>query len=471
MFSSLRARLWLTYALIVGVVLAIVAAALTLYLISNPAESRRELERLRLISLLVVQRSAGLDLSAFSPDDSRLPAALERFDQILNARILLLDSQGSLMADSRASRAAALIGLSRLAGRLSNALPYIRDAAGRTWLVAVRQEEPGWTLVVASPRPRPAVLSILRDEFFTPMAQAAGVALILALLLAFWIARWVAAPLQRMADAARVVAADPLDAQVLPIPLDGPDEVRVLGTAFNEMTARVVASQRSQRDFVANVSHELKTPLTSIQGFAQAILDGTAGDEPSRQQAAGVILAESGRMHRLVLDLLDLARLDAGTTVFERQRLDLAAILDRVLEKFSPLAGNAGVTLAKAYAGLPPVEGDGDRLAQVFTNLVDNAIQHTPAGRQVRLEADGGAEWVVVSVIDEGPGIPVEAHQRIFERFYQIDPSRSGGNRRGAGLGLAIAREIILAHGGQISVLSQSDSGAAFVVKLPVLQS
>jgi signal transduction histidine kinase len=468
MLTSLRARLWLTYALIVGVVIAVLGAALILYLIGNPAESRHELERLRLISLLIVQRSAALDLPAGRLDEAGVLAALERVDQTFNARIILLDTGGQVLVDTRAELAPALPGLARWGNRRPNALPLLRDATGRLWLVAVHTDDQGRTLVVTAPRPRTAVLSVLRDEFFTPFAQAIGLALLLALGLAFWVARWVAAPLQRMAGAAREVASHPLDAQVQPIPLEGPQEVRQLGRAFNEMTARVVASQRSQRDFVANVSHELKTPLTSIQGFAQAILDGTVDDEESLQQAAGVILSESGRMHRLVLDLLDLARMDAGTAAFERQQLDLTAILDGILEKLSPQAHEAGVGLQKTYTRLPAMDGDGDRLAQVFTNLVDNAIQHTPQGGEVRISGTEQAGWVEVAVSDGGPGIPSQSFDRIFERFYQIDDSRSGGDRRGAGLGLAIAREIVLAHGGQITASNQPDSGAIFVVKLPV---
>ena len=469
MFTSLRTRLWLTYALIVGVVVAVVGAALILYLISNPAESRQELERLRLISLLIVQRSAVLDLPDGRLEDTGVLAALERVDQTLNARIILLDPNGVVLADTRAGLAPALPGLARLPNRRPNSLPFLQDSVGRLWLMASHTDDQGRILVVAAPRPRTPILSVLRDEFFSPFAQAIGLALLLSLALAFWIARWVAAPLQRMAAAAREVASHPLDMQVQPILLDGPQEVRVLGNAFNEMTARVIASRQSQRDFVANVSHELKTPLTSIQGFAQAILDGTAADELTRQQAAGVILAESGRMHRLVLELLDLARMDAGMAAFERQRLDLGAILDGVLEKFSPHVAQTGVHLKKTFQALPPIEGDGDRLAQVFTNLVDNAIQHTPPGGEVQLSAEVKAGWLEVAVADAGRGIPPEALERIFERFYQLDASRSGGGQRGTGLGLAIAREIIRTHRGQLSAHNQTDSGAVFVVKLPLL--
>ena len=145
--------------------------------------------------------------------------------------------------------------------------------------------------------------------------------------------------------------------------------------------------RKSQRDFVANVSHELKTPLTSVQGFAQAILDGTADTPESHQQAARVIYNEAGSMHRMVLDLLDLARLDAGTLELQCAPVDLPALLNNIAEKFSPQAHAAGVSIQVESAALPAVMGDGDRLAQVFSNLVDNALKHTPAGGTITLRA------------------------------------------------------------------------------------
>ncbi len=336
----------------------------------------------------------------------------------------------------------------------------------------LRPLDNGDFLVVAAPRPKIQVLSILRDEFAVPFVQAGGAALILALVLAFWIAKWVAAPLQRMAITARSLAASRSLANSESIPLEGPDEVKELGKAFNEMVHRVQASQQSQRDFVANVSHELKTPLTSIQGFAQAILDGAVQSEQSLHQAAQVIYDESGRMHRMVVELLDLARLDSGIAEFERLSVDLSAVLQAVHEKFQPIAQQARVELRLQIDVLPEIRGDGDRLAQVFTNLVDNAIKFTPAGGVVTLSSQVADDWVWISVEDGGPGIPPAERERIFERFYQTDKSRRGDRTRGVGLGLAIAREIIQAHGGSISIRDPQDAnssahGSVFVVKIP----
>ena len=258
-----------------------------------------------------------------------------------------------------------------------------------------------------------------------------------------------------------------------PIPLEGPAEVKELGKAFNEMVHRVQASQQSQRDFVANVSHELKTPLTSIQGFAQAILDGAVPNEQSLHQAAQVIYDESSRMHRMVVELLDLARLDSGIAEIERLPVNLNTLLQAIYEKFQPIAQQAQVTLRLHLGVLPEIQGDGDRLAQVFTNLVDNAIKFTPPGGTVTLSSQVTDDCVYLSVEDGGPGIPAGERERIFERFYQTDKSRRGDRTRGVGLGLAIAREIIQAHGGAISIgepaASKSSAyGSVFVVKIPL---
>ena len=248
----------------------------------------------------------------------------------------------------------------------------------------------------------------------------------------------------------------------------GPHEVQELTQAFNEMNSRVQASQKSQREFVANVSHELKTPLTSVQGFAQAILDGTADTPESRQQATRVIYDEAGRMHRMVLDLLELARLDAGTLDLQRLPVDLPALLNNVAEKFTPQARAAQLSIRVETTALPTVTGDGDRLAQVFTNLVDNALKNTPAGGSVTLRAALTGSEVQVNVVDSGAGISPEALPHIFERFFQADPSRPGGEKHGTGLGLAIVREIVKAHGGKISVCSAPGTGSTFTVTLPL---
>lgn len=462
MFASLRTRLWLSYALLIFTALCLAAVVLLLYLVRNPLSYRDAVTRLR---------TAGEQLAPHLPElDRAAPQALlpllVQLDARLDVRVLLYDADLSLLADSRAGRAAPLP-LPRLSLVDDTPVRTRRDVEGQAWLYSVRRLPSGRALMLATPRPRVPFLTILRDEFLPSFSQAGLVALLLSLLLAYLMARWVADPLQSVIAAAR---AFPQGGEA-PLALRGPREVQDLVRAFNQMTARVQASQRSQRDFVANVSHELKTPLTSIQGFAQALLDGAADTPDARRQAAQVIHTEAGRMHRMVLDLLDLARLDSGTADFKMTALDLPALLRGVAEKMEPQARQAGVRLLVEAPELPALFGDGDRLSQVFTNLVDNALKFTPPGGEVRLRAAlEGAGRVAVSVQDTGTGIPPEVVPHVFDRFFQGDPARAGGNRHGAGLGLSIAREIVHAHHGEIAVSSQPGQGSTFTVRLPLVQ-
>ncbi len=456
MFSSLRARLWLSYALLILIALGIMALALGVYLWRNPLLYRQTLTRLRTVETAIVKRQ-GNDALGRS-----LPEAMERAAAFFDVRLLLFDAQGRLLEDTSPSRPA--IDLPRQDVPL-RAVPVLRDRDGQAWVYTLQTLEDGSILLVVEPRPPVPLLTILRDDLLPIFIQGGGVALLFSLVLAFGMARWVADPLQRLMTVSRQVPV----AEQSPLEERGPREVRELTRAFNAMTARVQASQRSQRDFVANVSHELKTPLTSIQGFAQAILDGTADTPESRAQAAEIIYNESARLHRMVLDLLDLARLDAGTADLNMEPLDVTALLNSMAEKFSLQAQQAGISLTvDAPSGLPLLTADGDRLAQVLTNLVDNALKHTPSGGQVTLGARLESAELILSVADTGAGIPAQALPHIFERFYQADASRPGGRKRGAGLGLAIAHEIVAAHGGRITLRSQEGQGTVFYVHLPL---
>ncbi len=458
MFSSLRARLWLSYALLVLAALTVTALFIIVYLIRNPFVYRQTFTRLRDIEAILQINQPGLGKL---PLDSLLPI-LKQYDRTYDVRLLVFDKNRQLQADSRAGSSPAF-SLPRLL-RLLLLNRVIKDDSGAYWLfIAQKLSDERW-LVLAVPRPKLQLLTIIRDDLFLPFVEASALALVLSLVIAFGIARWIADPLQRVVAASRQMPAR----QAAAIPLKGPHEVQALTRAFNEMTTRVQASQKSQRDFVANVSHELKTPLTSIQGFAQAILDGTADTAEARQQAARVIHDEAGRMHRMVLDLLDLARLEAGTADFQRAPVDLPALLNSVVEKFTPQAKKAGINLHVQAPVLPPLTGDGDRLAQVFTNLVDNALKFTPAGGQVSLHASQADDGVEISVTDSGIGISSAEIAHIFDRFYQADPARKGGEKHGAGLGLAIVKEIVQAHGGTISVHSAPGEGSTFTVRLPL---
>ena len=453
MFTSLRARLWLSYALVTTIALSIVTMVLFVFLIRNPVLSRQTQDRLR----------AALSLIVASPQDFiNDPDALERIKQTYEVRVMVFNSARDLLLDSNPNGVQLPFPRRNILGRNQQT---VVDANGGAWLYAVSRLTDGNVLVVTAPRPRVPVLNIFADQFLSPILQGGLIALLLSLILAFALSRWVADPLQQVVVAARKFPSEPL----LPVSPRGPREVQDLTRAFNSMVERIYASGQSQKDFVANVSHELKTPLTSIQGFAQAILDDTADSPEAKKQAAQIIYNESGRMHRMALDLLDLARFEGGIADLKMSAVDMGALLRGIVEKFTPQAQKAGVRLQVYIPNdLPMLIGDGDRLAQVFTNLMDNALKFTPANGQVTLTATSAADEMELSVTDTGIGVEAEALPRLFDRFYQVDASRAGGDKHGAGLGLAIVKEIVQAHGGRIIVRSQAEHGTTFVIHLPL---
>lgn len=463
MTPSLRSLLWTSFAAITLVALVVVAVGLVLALQNNPVLYRQLVLRLNTAEAAILQR-----IEDAPKVQDRLPErVIQKEAEARQLRVAILDGDGKVLLDFGIKNADPLPSFAtpiKTTDGSQNQVLLMADASGKNWFYTMRTLENNRYLMVAIQKPTIPLRTIFRDEVLSPFLQAAGVAIILAFVISLILGYWISKPLHHMAQSARAMA----NGQYQPIAVTGPREVQQLGEALNEMAHRVQTGLKSQREFVANVSHELKTPVTSIQGFAQAIMDGTAQSQEALQQSARVIYDEASRMHRLVMELLVLARLDAGTADLQRTQVDLAGILKNIVEKFTLQAQNSQISLTHQIPALPVLIGDGDRLSQVFTNLVDNAIKYTPTGGSVNLAASIHQDSVFVSVTDTGIGIAPEDQQRIFERFYQVDKSRRGGTGRGVGLGLAIASQIVQAHHGQIWVESRSGSGSTFFVRLPI---
>ena len=221
-----------------------------------------------------------------------------------------------------------------------------------------------------------------------------------------------------------------------------------------------------RRDFVANVSHELRTPIAAVKSALEALRAGAQDDPQARDLFLARAEEETERMARLVEELLELSRLEAGVDVFVPQPVDLATVLSRAVERMAPRAREAGLGLAlQLPPRLPPVRGDAERLERAVLNLLDNAIKFTPAGGSVTVTAAEGDGGVVLTVRDTGVGIEPADLPRIFERFYKADRSR---RRPGAGLGLAIVKHIVEAHGGRVWAESSPGQGSAFSIFLPL---
>lgn len=464
MLQSLRARLLVTHLLVGGLVFIILSLSFLFLLANNVAVERFVYGQLDTIARVgLTQARPQLDRG----QGAQLNRLLGIMGRSIGARALVIDDSGEAVFFSAEDLPLPEEGAIRSALESDAGQGSYRDSLGRKWLMVVRPLRGERLLVVVAPRPNIRTLALLLQEGLTPLLQAALVTLAASLLLALLMARWVSSPLRKLSAASGKVAAGEFGQRIEP---SGPKEVRELAVAFNEMVQKVQDGQAALRDFVANVSHELKTPLTSVQGFAQAIADGTAQGK-QLEEAAAVIFDEAVRMRRLVDDLLDLARFDAGEALLARDPVDLGSLLQAVSERLQLAAESRGVELRVRVPELPRIIGDGDRLAQVFTNLVDNGIKHSPEEGEVTLRGRSGLGWVSVEIIDKGPGIEPQSLDRIFERFYQGDPSRHKDESQGTGLGLAISQEIVRAHGGRIEASSEVGKGSIFRVLLPVARA
>ncbi len=342
---------------------------------------------------------------------------------------------------------------------------FIDENDGSEWLyMGVRSERRNpRTLLLTKQRPTQSLgqsLSVFADSLGPILLQSTVVGLALAFVLAAIISRGLARGLQALANGAEAVAAGDYNRQV---DVDGPPEIRRTATAFNTMGEQVQASQQALRDMLANVSHDLKTPLTSIQGHSQAIVDGAA---PNPAESAAVIYEEAGRLNRMVVQLTDLARLQAGALSMRQDKVDLGAIVESIAQRLSVVAEKKNIDLQVSITPTTPVIGDGDRLAQIVMNLASNALKYTPRGGKVWMSSGMNHQGVEFIVRDTGVGLTEADQIRIFERFYQVEKAR--GPSRGTGLGLAIVQEITEAHGGRISATSAGQGmWSTFTLWLP----
>jgi two-component system sensor histidine kinase BaeS len=299
---------------------------------------------------------------------------------------------------------------------------------------------------------RPASLTSAWRPFLVDLLLAGLVGVLFAAAVSFFVARSIVRPIRRVADATRALAADERHD---PLPTEGSSELVALARAFNQMTEQLEASREAERNFLLSVSHELKTPLTAIRGYAEGLADGAF--EP--EEAARTIVLEAGRLERLVRDLLDLARMNRAEFSVRSEPVDLAETTREAVGRHEASAREFGVELRAAGAETW-VEADRDRLLQVASNLVENALRETPAGGAVTVTA----EPTRLVVADTGPGIPAGDVPHAFERFYLYD--KVGKDRPvGSGLGLAIVKQLATAMGGDVQVES-GPAGTTFTVSL-----
>jgi two-component system, OmpR family, sensor kinase len=302
-------------------------------------------------------------------------------------------------------------------------------------------------------RPTEVVASSWRPHVRGLLIGAAAAAT-LAALAAFFLARAIARPVRRVSEAARTLAHDESPE---PIPVEGPRELAVLAESFNESAAQLARARAAERQFLLSVSHELKTPLTAIRGYAEGLADGVL----DAGEAAETIGREALRLERLVQDLLDLARMNKSEFSVQRVPIDLAEIARDVAQRYEGQAAGFDVELGVVVDGPAPAVGDTDRMVQVVSNLVENALRVTPPGGSVHIVAGPGT----IAVEDTGPGLRAEELPHAFERFYLY--SRYGRERPvGSGLGLAIVKQLAEGMGGTVEASSDPGRLTRFVVRL-----
>ena len=335
--------------------------------------------------------------------------------------------------------------------------------------IVVRGQVVGIVGVLPAPAGRDPVLA----EFGPTLITAALVLLIAGTtVMAILVFRPVHRRLRALERAATAVGAGETAVRA---PENGGDEVASLARRFNRMAADLDArvrelrdADRSRRQLLADVSHELMTPLTAMRGYLETLaLPAAVKDDATRARYLGIVTEETLRLEAIIGDLLDLARLDGGAGSFEREAVPIAHLFDRAFARHQGTLDEHGVTLERDIgAGADAVLGDERRLEQVLQNLVANAVRHTPRGGRIALRAAPDGDDVVLVVEDSGPGIPPEHLPHVFDRFYRVDSARDARSG-GSGLGLSIVRAVVEQHGGRVSAANGVMGGARFELRLP----
>jgi signal transduction histidine kinase len=303
----------------------------------------------------------------------------------------------------------------------------------------------------------------LRDRWTTLIERlllAGLVGIAVSAALSLYLSRRITKPVEALTEAANKIADGRYDIEVPHV--SSRDEIGHLSARFGEMAARLQEAEELERNFLMTVSHELRTPLTAIRGHVEALREGVARDEASRNESLGVIAAEAARLERLVGDVLDLAKLDTRRFTLRREEVDMGRLLESAYSTFAEEARRRRIDYRQVIEARPVIVADGDRVLQIISNLLSNAFRWTPDGGRVELALGQENGTISVAVQDSGPGISKDDIERIFRPFW----SRDG---LGTGLGLAIARELAAAHGGHILLESEPGRGARFQLVLPAM--
>lgn len=366
---------------------------------------------------------------------------------MMGLRILVADAQGTIVADS-------------VAQDVGKTLSSADIAVGEPILVGNQQVGTVLPLYAGTTVPNSA------NDFVTSINHstwlAGGIAALVALVLGSVLFFQIVSPVQQITSAAQKIAAGDLSQR---IPTQSQDEIGTLANSFNQMADSLAKHEELRRNLIADVAHELRTPLTVIQGNLEAMLDGIL---PASPQEIATLRDETALLARLVSDLRLLSLAEAGQLKLERVEIDPTELIARAVEPFRLQAQSSQIELTLEIASnLPFINVDADRIAQVIRNLLNNALRHTPAGGRITLTCrKETTQSLLFTVSDTGEGISADDLPFVFDRFYRADKSRSRASG-GSGIGLAIAKQLVEAHGGKVWAESQPGRGAIFGFTLP----
>ncbi|HVH30967.1 MAG TPA: ATP-binding protein [bacterium] len=305
---------------------------------------------------------------------------------------------------------------------------------------------------------------LFQADFTRSLLLAGGTAGLLAVVVGLVLARRLSHPLQELHNAVSRVAGGDFQQEVGP---RGVGELEDVASAFNSMAYRLRESERQRQELLAAIAHELRTPLSIIEGNLEAMLDGVRAPTP---ELIATLHTQSALLNQLITDLRDLSLADARQLSLRRHAVDLAALCQESVDAMKVWTDEREVSTRVRAEGETTAVVDPDRLRQVVQNLLHNAVRFTPAGGHVTVLVRGVSgdqgQWVTVEVEDEGPGIPAEDLSRIFEPFYRVDPSRSRASG-GTGMGLAVVKLLVQVHGGSVRVENRPSGGSRFIVQLP----
>lgn len=303
-------------------------------------------------------------------------------------------------------------------------------------------------------------------EIYTAGITGCIVVFVFAIFISYFTTKRIAKPLKEMNDVAKIMAGGNYNQRVT---IHGEDEVGQLGKSFNEMAVSIQKNDKIRRDFIANVSHDLRSPLTSMRGFLTAMLDGTIPPE-KQEKYINIVLEETNRLTRITESIVDLSQAQNNTVSLDVVEFDLNSMMRNIITIMEPQIFEKKITINAIYAEkVTMVCGDKDKISRVFQNLINNAIKFSDYGNSIEVETTlNNNRKVFVSIKDEGIGMSQEDQEYVFERFYKADETRNEV-KEGSGLGLAIAREFLFAHGEEISVKSVLGMGTTFVFSLTLV--